>query len=181
MRKSDFSVVVNWVNSYDQDFLYQWAGNTYTYPLTEDQMENHYSRGINSIDSSVYIYKIIQTETQEVMGTVQLGRFDIINKEAVVGRFLIKADQDRGKGIGTKALEELVRIGFEEFSLHRMKLYVFHINTQAIRCYEKVGFVSENITKNIYQSISGDYWDGIEMFIDKETWQQDKPVEFKVE
>ncbi|MDQ0194581.1 GNAT family N-acetyltransferase [Paenibacillus wynnii] len=171
LTEADFSLIVEWVNAHDEDFIYQWAGNTYSYPLTVKQIEDHYSKGINAIDAGVFIYKIIDTSTQETIGSVQLCRMDLIKSEAVVGRFLIKSEQYRGIGIGTTVLKELVRIGFEEFSLKRIKLNVFHINTQAIRCYEKVGFIKGQIHQNVYQSLTGESWNGIEMTLEKELWE----------
>lgn len=172
LAESDFLLIVEWVNVHDKDFTFLWAGNTYSYPLTVKQMEDHYRDGINSINSGVFIYKIVDDETEEMIGTIQLGRMNMAKKEAVVGRFLLKTQEYRSKGIGTAVLNELVRIGFEDFHLQTIKLNVFHINIQAIRCYEKVGFINGQIREKVYQSSYGEYWDGIEMILDKEMWQQ---------
>jgi hypothetical protein len=56
---SEFPIIVRWVNDQDEDFLVQWAGLTYKYPLTVEQMKEHYPENINSIESGVFIYKII--------------------------------------------------------------------------------------------------------------------------
>jgi RimJ/RimL family protein N-acetyltransferase len=97
---------------------------------------------------------------------VHLARFDRIKNDAVVGRFMIK-DQYRGQGIGELALRELVRIGFEEFQLSRIRLNVFNINKSAIRCYEKVGFVKRETTERVYKSTKGEYWDNYEMILNR--------------
>lgn len=167
---SDFSNIVEWVNNYDKDFIFQWAGSTYKFPLTLEQMKEHYAKGFNSNDSETFIYKVVDRYSQEMIGTVQLGKIDRIIREAILGRFLLKSEDHRGQGLGTKVLREIVRIGFEEFSLDRIRLYVFHLNTQAIRCYKKVGFSVNSITEDVYQSIRGDNWNRIEMILDKENW-----------
>lgn len=172
LQQSEFPLVVEWINTHDQDFIYQWAGSTYRYPLTEEQMKDHYCQGINSIESGVFIYKIVVQTNQEPVGTVQLGRIDTKSGEAVVGRFVIKSENRRGQGIGTEALQEVVRIGFEEFSLNRIKLNVFDINTRAICCYEKVGFKQGTITENVYQSSKGEFWNAIEMTLDRDQWKR---------
>jgi RimJ/RimL family protein N-acetyltransferase len=168
LNESEFPEIVEWVNRHDADFVIQWAGLTYTFPLTVDQMKHHYKNGINSASSGVYIYKIIEKEADEVVGTFQLARFDHTKKEAVIGRFLIKDQRYRGLGIGELALRQLVRMGFEQFGLSRIRLNVFNINKSAIRCYEKVGFVRGNVTERVYKSTKGEPWDNIEMIIDKE-------------
>jgi RimJ/RimL family protein N-acetyltransferase len=111
----DYFLVVEWVNEFDQDFLVQWAGLTYSFPLTIEQVKEHYSKGINSLESNVFIYMIMDLISHKPIGSIQLCRFDMINKEAIVGRFLIKDENHRGRGIGKRALNKLIQIGFETF------------------------------------------------------------------
>ena len=47
------------------------------------------------------------------------------------------------KGLGTEAMELLLKHGFETLNLHRIYLKVFADNNGAIRSYEKAGFVHE--------------------------------------
>ena len=179
LHPSDFPLIVEWVNAYDKDFLFLWAGYTYSYPLTLEQMIQHYSHGINSVEAGVFVYKVWDKDSQEVIGTAQLGKMDSITKEAVFGRFLLKAEWYRGQGLGTRVLENIVHIAFEKFDLNRIKLNVFHTNLRAIHCYEKVGFVKGQYTENVYQSINGEPWDRIEMVLDKELWLAKKSHAFK--
>lgn len=170
LSQSEFFIIADWVNENDRDFLNLWAGNTYTYPVTVEKMEQHYSKGIHSVAAGVFLYKIIDTHSNEMIGSVQLGRIDPVNKEAVVGRFIIKNEAYRGQGIGTKVLNDLVQIGFEQLDLDRIRLNVFHINSRAMRCYEKVGFRKTYKKKKVYQALNGEYWDNIEMTLEKQTW-----------
>jgi len=32
-KEADYSLIVDWVNAHDSDFIVQWAGLTYQYPL----------------------------------------------------------------------------------------------------------------------------------------------------
>lgn len=64
LEEQDFLQIVEWVNQYGEDFLIQWAGLTYRYPLTLDQMKSHYITGINSFDSDVFIYRIVDIEAK---------------------------------------------------------------------------------------------------------------------
>jgi len=172
LKKSEFPQIVEWINAHDEDFIVQWAGNTYQFPLTVEQMEKHYSRGINSLDSDVFIYKIILEDTEEVIGTVQLCKFDSNNKEAVMGRFLLKDERYRGQGIGKAVVHKLVSLGFEEFQLDRIRLNVYDINERAIRCYESVGFRRMGLSEKVYKSAKGDYWGNIEMVLNKNSWKK---------
>lgn len=39
LSEQDFITIIEWVNQQDEDFIVQWAGLTYTYPLTIEQMK----------------------------------------------------------------------------------------------------------------------------------------------
>jgi RimJ/RimL family protein N-acetyltransferase len=52
-----------------------------------------------------------------------------------------------GCGYGTAATREMLRIGFDERSLHRVQLSALATNMRAIRCYEKCGFRREGLQR----------------------------------
>lgn len=37
--RSDFKQLINWIDS--EEFLIQWSGNAFTYPLDEQQLERY--------------------------------------------------------------------------------------------------------------------------------------------
>lgn len=174
LEMADFPQIVEWVNGHDQDFLVQWAGLTYSYPLTVDQMASHYHKGINTMASDVFVYRIMDDETNRFIGTVQLCRFNQEKREAVIGRFLIGNDADRGRGIGKSALRKLVEIGFYEFGLETIKLNVFDFNSQAIQCYEGIGFVKNQVKENTYTSTQGLRWGNVEMILARERFLNER-------
>jgi Acetyltransferases, including N-acetylases of ribosomal proteins len=168
LSETDFPQIVSWVNQYSRDFMVQWSGKTFEYPLTVEQMKAHYSRGINSTESDVFIYKIM--DDGRFVGSVQLCRFNWETREAFVGRFLIGEETNRGRGIGKKALNELVRIGFQQFGLETIKLNVYEFNRHAIKCYESVGFRKSLYREKMYQDSNGVWWNNFEMTLRKEDW-----------
>ncbi|WII40453.1 GNAT family protein [Paenibacillus thiaminolyticus] len=70
------------------------------------------------------------------------------NRSARIGKVLIGNKSSRGKGYGTQIMQQALRIGFEELQLHRISLGVFDFNESARRCYEKLGFVQEGVTRD---------------------------------
>lgn len=130
----DASHIVKWNRGTDADFLQQWSGRGYHYPITEEAIKDRIEQ---SKDSSYRVYKIINEK--EIIGTIELMNIDEVGKKATVGRFLL-APEYRGKGYGTKALACFVREIFLHTNLELLDLYVFKFNTTAIHCYEKVGF-----------------------------------------
>ena len=77
-----------------------------------------------------------------------------------------------GKGHGTAALRETLRIGFEEMNLHRIDLDVFAGNTRGLRCYEKCGFRREGLHRAA-QFKRGRWIDRISMAILREEWERE--------
>jgi len=173
MEKEDLIKIVQWNANKSADDLLQWAGPVYSYPLTLGQVENYFLNEAKRENCNVLIYKIILTETDEIIGTIEVRAIDEEKKIGRVGRFLIGSEDIRGKGIGTKALKEAVRICFEELKFEKVTLGVFEFNQSAIRCYEKVGFVKVKFTENARKSSNG-YWNLYEMAISKEEWQKSK-------
>ena len=168
--EKDFNKIIEWTNCKSSDFLLQWAGNVYKFPLTIQQMKEDYSNGFNMVDSATYLYKILLMEANEMIGTVQICKVDRTNKSAFIGRFLIGKDDMRNRGYGTTALNELVKIGFVVFGLNTLKLKVFDFNESAIRCYGKVGFVKQNYFKDVCKTENG-YWSEYEMVLNKDDWK----------
>jgi RimJ/RimL family protein N-acetyltransferase len=84
----------------------------------------------------VAIYAI--REDGALVGTCQL----ILEGTEAELRIRIGVRSAQGRGIGTWAVGELVRRGFEELGLERIWLQVFAVNARAIRAYEKAGFTT---------------------------------------
>jgi len=169
MERDDLIKVVQWNENKSADDLLQWAGPVYSYPLTLAQVENFYLNEVKKENSNIYAYKILLTETGAAIGTIEIRITDEENKIGKVGRFLIGEESIRGKGIGTKVLREVVRMGFEEFKLNKITLGVFDFNEGAIKCYEKVGFKKVKFIENARKS-SNSYWNLFEMAILKDEW-----------
>jgi RimJ/RimL family protein N-acetyltransferase len=91
----------------------------------------------------VVIYAI--REDDALVGTCQL----ILDGTSAELRIRIGVRSAQGRGIGTWAVAELVRRGFEELALQRIWLQVFDVNARAIRAYEKAGFrtIGEGATR----------------------------------
>ena len=75
-----------------------------------------------------------------------------------------------GKGYGTAAVREVLRIGFGEIGLHRIELNAFSPNARAIRCYEKCGFRHEGVKRQAFFK-RGVWLDRVIMAILREEWE----------
>ncbi|MCY6372606.1 GNAT family N-acetyltransferase [Clostridium ganghwense] len=170
LEKEDLEKIIDWNINRSPDYLLQWAGPMYNYPLTISQVEDYFFNDVKKDNSNIFVYKIRLVDTDEIIGTIELREIDKSNKVGRVCRFLIGEETVRGKGIGTRVLKEVLRIGFEDLKFEKIKLEVFDFNYSAIKCYENVGFVKERLLENVRKSSTG-YWNLYEMAISKIEWQ----------
>ena len=65
------------------------------------------------------------------------------------------AVQDAGRGTGSRLLQALLKICFDDLGAHRVELFVFENNERARRAYLKNGFVEEGIVRDIHRDAEG--------------------------
>lgn len=140
LKRSDFKQLINWIDS--EEFLIQWSGNAFTYPLNEEQLEKYIE------SENTLAFKVIDEESKEVIGHISLGQIDNINKSARIGKVLVGDTKMRGRSIGKHMMKAVLHIAFEELKLHRVTLGVYDFNTSAISCYGKIGFVKEGLLRS---------------------------------
>lgn len=107
----------------------------------------------NPIDGKS-IHLAIVDENDEYLGTISLKEIDAISKSAEYAISLRKCAQ--GKGVGSAATREILRMAFEEFGLERIYLNVLADNEVAIQLYEKIGFIYEGKFRN-HLFLRGEY------------------------
>ncbi|EKS8379615.1 aminoglycoside adenylyltransferase [Bacillus thuringiensis] len=162
-KKSDFKQLINWINS--EEFLIQWSGNAFTFPLDEQQLEK-YIESANTL-----AFKVIDEETSDVIGHISLGQIDNINKSARIGKVLVGNTKMRGRSIGKHMMKAVLHIAFDELKLHRVTLGVYDFNTSAISCYEKIGFVKEGLLRES-KRVGETYWNLWEMSMLEYEWKK---------
>ncbi len=143
-KQFDFKQLINWIDS--EDFLIQWSGNAFTYPLNEQQLEKYIE------SENTLAFKVIDEETQEVVGHISLGKIDNINKSARIGKVLVGDTKMRGRSMGKHMMKAVLHIAFEELKLHRVTLGVYDFNTSAISCYEKNRICKRRLIKRVEKS-----------------------------
>ncbi|WP_141552415.1 GNAT family N-acetyltransferase [Bacillus cereus] len=162
-KKSDFKQLINWINS--EEFLIQWSGNAFTFPLDEQQLEK-YIESANTL-----AFKVVDEETSDVIGHISFGQIDNINKSARIGKVLVGNTKMRGRSIGKHMMKAVLHIAFDELKLHRVTLGVYDFNTSAISCYEKIGFVKEGLLRES-KRVGETYWNLWEMSMLEYEWKK---------
>lgn len=161
----DFTTLISWIDS--ELFMFQWGGPAFTYPLTIEQLLQ-YSEHANYDGASTYIFKAVDSVTEQVVGHVSIGRINYNERCGRIGKVLI-AEPFRGRGYGKALIEETVRYAFSELQLQKVTLGVFDFNEAAIACYEKVGFLQERYIQNA-RKFGEDYWHLREMSLYKSSY-----------
>jgi RimJ/RimL family protein N-acetyltransferase len=107
------------------------------------------------------------------VGTCGLHRIDWRNRSALLG--IVLGDvAHRGRGLGTDAVQTLLRHAFANLGLHRVELEVLADNAPAIRCYERVGFTTEGIRRDA-RYLDGAFVDLVVMGILASEWSSSSP------
>lgn len=167
--EADIDQLMGWVSS--EAFLLQWAGPDFSYPVDRSELENELVHKPKKNSKSL-IYKIVDAATGEGVGHGEILAIDRRNRSATVGRLLIGPAELRGQGIGEQIVRELLRIAFQELSLHRVALRVLDFNKSAIHCYEKVGFKQEGLLRDVYR-MGDEYWSLVVMSILEDGWRSE--------
>lgn len=135
----------------DKQTLYKWINVAETVrfnaPFSPISWNSH-ERWFESIgqDSSKVILAIREDEAGDIIGVIQLIDIHHVHRSAEL-TIRIGTDAERGKGLGTKALQLAIDFAWRDLNLQRIWLRVFDTNKRAIRAYEKAGFEHEGVMR----------------------------------
>lgn len=105
----------------------------------------------NEFKSNPYTkYLIYINEKKEIIGFI---RYDDIYERFEISYFEV-LEKDRKQGIGSKILEELIKIAKNK-KIENITLEVRETNKEAIKVYKKYNFISIAIRKKYYGTENG--------------------------
>jgi RimJ/RimL family protein N-acetyltransferase len=159
-NNTDFERLITWADN--EEMLVQFSGPIFKFPLTTKQLED-YVKEENRLP-----FKVIDTASEEVIGHAEIYKSE--DNLAKLCRILIGEEKYRGKGIGEKIVNLLVKYSFEKLNVEKVELNVYDWNKQAIKCYEKSGFAinPDKINKIIVQE---NIWISLNMTVNKTNWK----------
>jgi len=154
MDKEDTDLIVAWRNRDEvrENFIYR--------ELFTREGHEHWIETMIKTGRAVQMM-ICRIPSGKAVGSVYIRDIDRQHNKAEYGIFIGEADA-RGRGVGTAAAKLMLRYCFEEEGLHRVYLRALSGNLQAIRSYEKAGFVREACLRDDVR-IDGQYYDIIWM------------------
>jgi UDP-4-amino-4,6-dideoxy-N-acetyl-beta-L-altrosamine N-acetyltransferase len=148
LRPEDSDLLFEWIN--DHDLVVQSAPFR---PIDRAEHDAWFERIRQREDARIFAIR----EGDRLVGSCQLHSIHPVHRSAEL-QIRIGADDARGRGVGSEAVSQLVRFGFDELGLHRICLQVFATNDRAIRLYERAGFRREGVLREA-ASIDGAWID----------------------
>jgi RimJ/RimL family protein N-acetyltransferase len=152
--EADFDRLIAWIPT--AEFLLQWAGPLFTFPLNRPQLEK-YLEACRESPPARLAFRGVNTPNGEGLGHIELDDIDVRNQSARLARVLVGPEDLRGKGMGRQLVQLALKVAFEKLRLHRVDLFVFDFNRPAIRCYESLGFHHEGVLREARKQGST-YW-----------------------
>ena len=101
-----------------------------------------------------YDWAVICREDGHMIGTCGFTSFDLSSDSAEIGYVINPAYH--GKGLATEAVQEILRFGFENLSLHRIEAKFIKENTRSLMLMERVGMQFEGYAREAMK-IKGAY------------------------
>ena len=153
---ADTALIVRWRNdpAVQQFFIFRE-------PFTPEMHRNWLHTKVET--GKVVQYIIIDKADAKPVGSVYYRDIDGHNRSAEYGIF-IGEESARGKGLGTETAKLFTDFGFAELQLHRISLRVLAENTAARRSYEKAGFATEGVFRDMVK-LDGEFRDVVFMSI----------------
>ena len=142
IASKDYQTIKNWITDARMHDL--WCAKRIPYPMTEENLQAFLEKDAQEWGGKPYI------ATEEDKDT-PVGFF-IINvnagAESAFFKCIMVDNSLRGKGYGTRMIEQMKRLAFDELGVSLVQLNVFDTNPRAKKCYEKAGFTIESFTEN---------------------------------
>ena len=150
ITREDTGLIVAWRSNPEvmKNFIFRQ-------PFTRELHENWLATKVDT--GKVIQYIIVDKETGRSVGSVYFRDIDPENESAEYGIFIGEEDY-LGRGFGTEAARLFTRFGLDVLKLHRISLRVLGGNAIARRSYEKAGFVTEGLFRDMVK-LDGEYRD----------------------
>ncbi len=142
LERNDLPRINKWRND---PYLIACLGAPYRF-INEDVDSGWYESYLHSRNSSVRCAIVDSDKKDEILGLISLLDINSINRSASL-HIMIGGSENRGKGMGTFAVNAMIEHAFFNLNLRRIELGVLENNSAAIHLYEKCGFVREGIKR----------------------------------
>lgn len=170
-QESDFKAVHTYASNIENITFMQWG------PNSEDESHNFLKRMIEKYNADPFLefaYAVILKETGNLIGGCGISKIAHHN-EAMLG-WILHRDYWK-QGHGTELAHELIRFGFEELKIHRIRATCDSENYGSFRVMERNNMRREgHFIKN--RNIRGQWRDEFLYAILDEEWDVQKEITY---
>ncbi len=163
LERKDLDNMMAWVN--DPEVIKNFA--RFSGEITREEEAGYLERMLASETDRVFA---IENEEGDYLGNIGLHQIYWPARNARLGVILGNKAQ-QGKGYGQAAINEILRIAFNEHKLHKVWLMTFKENEKAQHVYRKCGFKVEGLLREEY-ILKERYHDMVRMSILEQEYQE---------
>lgn len=164
LRREDVSVINRWRRDRE---LVACLGAPYRYIGPEVDLA-WFDGYLASRGSAVRCVTVEEDSPEVPLCLTTLSGIDWVNGSCEL-HIMVGEESNRGRGVGTFSVFEMVRHAFEDLNLRRVELSVLDANARARGLYEKAGFEYEGLKRQARYK-QGEYVDLRMMALLKEDW-----------
>ena len=159
IEDKDFEYLAKWID--DEKIHALWCANLMPYPVTKENLHSFLEKNAMEWTDSAYV-------ATEDNGKVTGFFCYSVNVDDNSGflKLIVVDREKRGAGYGKKMLQLALKYAFEITGVESVRINVFDRNAAAKHCYEKIGFVEESISKDIFP-YKDETWNRCHMIIKK--------------
>lgn len=93
---------------------------------------------------------LVAEEEGEILGGIMLSMIPSVHEGDISN--VEVWEKHRCKKVGSRLLDEILRVGHEDYSINEFTLEVREKNIAARKLYENAGFISEGVRPNFYDN-----------------------------
>ena len=137
---------LEFVHAIENDESIWHLSNTQT-PYSKFLIKQYLEAAHKDVFEAKQLRLVISNYENQALGMIDLFDFDFINKRSGIG-ILVRNENDRGKGIGSEALQLLIKYSFTHLQLHQLYCNISEDNEVSLKLFKKQGFKNIGLKKD---------------------------------
>ena len=136
----------------DLPFLYQWENDASSWadganhnPLSQRDLRDYIESTTGDIYKDGQLRLIIELDTAETVGCIDLFDLDIRNRRAAIGMYI--APEFRNRGIGNQAVLAMEDYASKQLDLRLIYAVIATTNIPCMKLYENLGYEPSSVLK----------------------------------
>lgn len=136
----------------DLPFLYQWENDASSWadganhnPLSQRDLRDYIESTTGDIYKDGQLRLIIELDTAETVGCIDLFDLDIRNRRAAIGMYI--APEFRNRGIGKQAVLAMEDYASRQLDLRLIYAVIATTNIPCTKLYENLGYEPSSVLK----------------------------------